>query len=62
MSSLTWMVASPVRLTPGLSVVAFNLNPVDPETDGGFACVPGYAPRLLVPMSCWNSRRGDWHF
>jgi hypothetical protein len=25
----------------GLSVVAFNLNPVDPENDGGFACVPG---------------------
>ena len=24
----------------GLSVVGFNLTDVDPETDGGFACVP----------------------
>ena len=32
----------------GLSVVAFNLNPVDPEADGGFACVVSDYHLLVV--------------
>ena len=57
------VVANPdgVRLweTPGLSVIAFNLNPVDPETDGGFACVPGtHKSNYRFPNGWRNMQQG----
>ena len=42
----------------GLSVVAFNLNPVDPEADGGFACV--VSDMLVVAYYEYMLQPGNW--